>query len=224
MKRPKADLRLKATIRVWAAVLVLGFVGGGVFNVWLVDYARRARENDPQAHIESALSSIGRSNLPEALLQLDRALELAPESAMAHFLEGEVRFALKQWEDALVWYDKALALGCREPGARSNKLWTLIELKHYNEAVNFGIQSMEEGYKDAVFSRYTAEALIRDGRGIEAIPYLTATLESNPGDLYVLEQLRLAYVQAGNIEDAQRMKDRISEVYMVIQPPSAGRH
>jgi tetratricopeptide (TPR) repeat protein len=197
---------------VWAGGLAGCLVCIIVINVELAQYAERTRQRNPETYFAAAQERLAGGDIAGTHEQINKAIACDPDSPMTWHRAGDIAFAMKQWEKALGWYNHALGLGGTHPGLRTNKLWTLIELRRYSDAIEFGKQSISGGFDSPLIPRYVAEAYVRDGKLVEALPYLEDALKGSPSDLYLLEHLWTGHKHAGNEQRAREIRERISEV------------
>lgn len=221
MKRP--SMKRPARFFAWWMVGLGACAACAVaLNVALARYAEQSRERNPATHVASAREHMAAGDVLGAYELLDKAVQCAPDSPVTWQMAGDVCFEARKWDRALVWYDHALALGGSHPGLRTNKLWALIELGKHEDAMAFGKESISEGFTTPLIYRYVAEAHIREGQPVEAIPYLEEALKASPRDLYLLEHLLIGYRQAGDEPRATQTSQRISEVHTAINATAMG--
>lgn len=211
-RAPKPFKNVRRVLTLWAAILVAGLVGAEAFTSGLAIHARHVRDKDYRTNLAAAAESMDSNDVAGALRQVEEALRKAPDASQPHVVAGDIHFRLKRWEQAIAAYERALAKGSRVVGTKLNTVWALIELKQYDRAVAFGEGSVAEGKDAAALSRYIAEAHLRAGRPVDAIPHLERALEGYPDDRYLLDHLERGYVRAGREEDAEKVRGRIAEV------------
>jgi tetratricopeptide (TPR) repeat protein len=173
-------------------------------------HVQAMREADPDSYLVAAEALMSRHDFPKAEAQILLALQRDPENPKTFKTKGDLHFNQKQWRLALEAYQLALKFHNQAPGIRSNTLWALIELEHYEEATTFGKRCIDAGDTMPIIPRYTAEALVRNEQWQEAIPFLENAIAFYTRDMYLLNLLHQAYKKNGDTEKAQGIKDQIT--------------
>jgi tetratricopeptide (TPR) repeat protein len=197
-------------LAAWLALLLAGAALLGLGYAWLARHEARLREGSPWTHLKEA-ERLKNANRPQAAIAaLQRAAELDPASPVPHEEMGRIYYTRQSdWTKAIESYRQALVLGSESIEARGKILWSLIHLGRYQDAAEFGIGCVQQGYEDPEFDRYIAEAYRRAGMHAESIPYFEAAVEAFPGDTLLLERLIQAYTAIGDAEKAAETDRRL---------------
>ena len=209
--QPSSIKKPRPLFLIWALILLASTAAIVAFNVGVKRHVDEVRRRNPQTYFKAAVASLRIGDHMGASANLEKGIACAPESPETHQSAGEVYFQMKQWESAVASFDRAMGLGGKHGDVPTNKLWALIELGRYKEAVEFGTKSIDAGYSAPRINRHIAEALLRDGKGTMAIRYLEEALEENPNDLYVLSVLERCYEEDGDAAGAERTASRLEE-------------
>ncbi len=206
-------------VRVWTTLLAIATAGLATTLAAQYAWMLQERANDPSTYIAEADRLMKLRDMAGALRQVEEALQRSPGDPDIHTFAGHIYFEFKHWEEARKAYEEAMAQGGRDPGARANLLWSLIEAGEYDRAITLGTPwakdngpGAADGAHRGIFNRYVAEAHIRSQRRPEAIPYLEDALRVSGSDIYLMTQLALAYERAGRPGDAAAMQSRIDEI------------
>lgn len=188
-----------------AAVIVAG-------NVALARHAALMRDLRPQTYIDRAQKAMEAGDFTGALAHWEEAYARAPGLHSVHKVRGDIYYAWRKWEDALAAYREALRLGSPAPGVRLNAVWSLVELGRYEEARDFGLACIQDGFQDPDLSRRTAEACFRGKLFADAVPLYELALAGYPRDLYLMEHLRQSCQQVGQMQKAREIQARIERI------------
>jgi TolB-like protein/Tfp pilus assembly protein PilF len=149
-------------------------------------YARKALELDDslaEAHLALASSLMNTYDFKTQERELKRTIELNPNLASAHAALSNLYEDLLRWEECLSESEKAVEL---DPVACYGGAGT-----HYLYA----------GQYEKVAGRYE-----------KAVKYLKAAVELEPDSSFYLDNLGLAYVTIGRVEEGLAMVQRASEM------------
>jgi len=196
----------------WAVLIAAGFLAAEGLTAWLARHGQILRANDYRTYLGFAADFVEKNDFQRALAQTEEAKRKARHEPAPYEVAGDIHYRLKQWDKAIVEYDRAFARNSSAAGPRLNKVWALIELGRNDEAAAFGRQAMDEGYRSPAMARFVAEACFRAGKHAEAIPYYEEALQGYPNDLYLLEHLRQCFAATGRPDRAREMSDRIADV------------
>lgn len=210
--RKKRFKNPRLVLGIWGVALVIVGAATLAGNLAVARYVAYARAHDPNPHLNTAEEYLNRGSYPEAWSEIARAREKAPDHARVHKVIGDFHFRQKHWKEALEAYRTAIDKGTDARGVYINALWSLIELRYYRDAVDFGETCIASGFKDAVFPRYVAEAHLRRGDRNAAIPYLERALDGYPNDLHLMKQLAEAYRATGRKTRAHDLQQRIDAI------------
>jgi tetratricopeptide (TPR) repeat protein len=211
MNRRRRFQRPGLVIGVWATVLLLMFMGGVAYNHWLGAYVAGVRATDPNPALTRAEEFMAQSRYLEALEQIDDAQTRAPEHPRVWKVRGDFYFRREEYRRAAEAYEHALQLGWADKSVPVNYVWSLIRLELFDEAAHWGKDFMKR-HDTPLLPRYVAEAYIRQGNRIDAIPYLERAHAATGDDTYLMSNLVSSYRAAGRTEDADEMQERLHEV------------
>ena len=204
---------------LWTTLLVVLGVFTVAINVAMARYAGRDRERRPETYIARAEAAMNERDYTAALRHWEQAHERGPKDDLVFKVLGDIHYNLQHWTDALDAYKTAIELGSDALGVRMNALWSLVELKRYTEALEFGKLCIGEGITDPDLYRRTAEACFRGGMFAEAIPLYEVAVEGYGNDLYLMEHLCQAYKRVGRTQDAARLTKQIVQLESALRTP-----
>jgi tetratricopeptide (TPR) repeat protein len=204
---------------LWAVLLVLGVALAEAFTFSLAGYGRQLAANDYRTHLAAAFDRMNRFDYVGALAEIEYAKQKAPDVAELYARAGDIHYQLKHWREAIQEYRDAIARGNRDEGARLNVVWSLIELKRYDDAIAFGKAAIKEGFTLPALPRYIAEACFRSGKEIESVQFYEMALDGYHNDLYLLDHLRQAYLKTRQTAKAEALRLRIADIEASLNAP-----
>ncbi|NIA12928.1 MAG: tetratricopeptide repeat protein [Nitrospiraceae bacterium] len=204
---------------LWAAMLVVLGAFTVAVNIAMARYAERERERRPETYIALAEAAMNEHDYGAALRHWEQARLRGPEDPFVYKVLGDIHYNLQHWKEALKAYKTSIELGSDAQGVRMNALWSMVELKRYTEALEFGKLCIDDGIIDPDLYRRTAEACFRGGMFEEAIPLYEMAMETYGDDLYLMEHLRQAYEQVGRTQDAARLSKQIVQLESALRTP-----
>jgi len=116
----------------------------------------------------------------EALLALDRAVDMEPENPAAHYNRGIILRDLGRLDEALVEYDRVLEIDFTLNLAHGNRGVILTELGRFDEALAAAVQALELKPNDTQGLNNRISTLIHLTRYEEALEYSDAALGIYP--------------------------------------------
>lgn len=203
-------------LAIWGALLVLAAVAIAVFDFRLATYAANLRANDYRTYLGEAIELLEAKDYLGALQQVERAKELAPDQYEPYAYAGGIHYRMNQWDLAHANFSQAVDKGDPGVGPRLDIVWSLIELKRFDEAAAFGAKAVEQFPDNAMLPQYTAEALLKAGRPGEAIPFLERALGQSENNVYLLDRLARAQEQKGDTAAAAKVRARIESIHDAI--------
>ncbi len=215
--RPYKNTR--RVMALWGTSLMVLVTGVVIINVAIASYVDQMRTNDYRAILSMASKYIDSDEFPNALNQAELALRKAPDRPEPWEMLGHIHYRLENWPKAVEAFRTAIIKGSEDAGVREIVVWALIEMGEYGEAVDFGQACVAAGIVPPALHRYLAEALFRDQRFTEAIPYLEVALKATPNDLYLLDHLRHACEATGALTKADETRQRIEDIHAQINRP-----
>jgi rhomboid protease GluP len=178
---------------------------------------RRAIALEPRdaiAHYDLGLALTRLKEYPDAIVHLNRAVELAPEEdygaalAGAYINHGVALASAKQHREAIAAYRAALALDAAHPQAHYNLALSLDQLGERSAAIDSFNRAVELEASE-LHSESLADALARDGMRLmerkdykQAAKRFTAAEKHAPSDADHPMYLGLSLMHAGELEAA----------------------
>lgn len=103
-------------------------------------------ENDPFAHVGLGRIHIARAEHEQAIACCDRAIELNPSFALAHYVRAHSLWHCGRAAEALVSHDEAMRLSPRDPlfwTFLASKAIALVMLERYDEALECSLRAQQ---------------------------------------------------------------------------------
>ncbi|MFF7181186.1 tetratricopeptide repeat protein [Streptomyces sp. NPDC008121] len=138
----------------------------------------------------------------EAVVALDRAVELAPDNAVAWAYRGDAHSWLDHPEEALRDLTTAVTLRPEETWILAHRGAALREAGRYDEAVADLTTALAHDPADAWALTHRGETYRRAGRYDEAIADLTAAVDRDPTDAWPVSERGETYRRAGRYDEA----------------------
>jgi tetratricopeptide (TPR) repeat protein len=129
-------------------------------------------------------------------------------------LKGNEHYYKKEFNEAIMWYDKALGIENNNFDLWYNKGYALVSLGKYEDAVKCYDKAIEIDPGRAFEYKREGKgwSLIKLGKQDEAIKYHEKALETNPKDLTALWNKALFLSDAHRYEEAIECYDEISKL------------
>ncbi len=164
------------------------------------------------------------NNYDGALVQLKKALDLAPNKPGSHYKIAEAYWGLSQWDSAASEYQAELAIdlgNCHAHwrlGAALNQKGGDPQqaLKHLDESLS-ECPALTEAHADR------ARALVELGRNADAIPDLQAAIQADPAEPRNHFLLARVYRSLGRPQDAQSEMQIFSKLDAAARAATAER-
>jgi len=164
------------------------------------------------------------NNYDGAVVQLKKAIELAPQKAGSHYKLGEAYWGLSQWDSAAAEYQAELA---NDPGnCRAHwRLGSTLNQKggDAQEALKELDQSMALCPQLTEAHADRARALVTLGRNADAVPDLRAAIKADPAEPRNHFLLAKAYRALGRAEEAQAEMQTFSKLDEAARAATAER-
>lgn len=171
----------------------------------------KARTNLSRVQLEQGRAA-------DALLHIEPALELAPDSHEVWRVYGNVLSELDRSDDALDAYRQAIVLNGDDAWSMNNYGLVLIRQGRYEEALQPLARAVQLAPASAVFQNNLGVALERSGRPVSARSAFTAAIEAD--STYTKAQASLERLEAlaqhgsddfGMAEYADRFMQQVAE-------------
>jgi len=137
----------------------------------------------------------------KAIAQCQRALEIKPNYAEAHYLIGLALFQKGQVDDAVAHYQKALEITPNYVAAHTNLGNALFQKGQLDEAID-QFQKVVEISAGAEARFNLGNALLHKGRLDEAADQFLKALEMNPSSFQTHYSLGVALAQKGQLDES----------------------
>ncbi|GGF08181.1 tetratricopeptide repeat protein [Hymenobacter cavernae] len=140
----------------------------------------------------------------QAIDKLNHAIELDPQNSNLYTVRGSVYDKLKQPDQALASYQKAVEIEPKNFDAQFN-----VGVYYFNKGadifkavnkMNLATYQKQGKTKEAEAKKYVQQA----------IPYFEAALQANPNDRATMSALQKAYTQTGRTADAEKMNTKMN--------------
>lgn len=125
-----------------------------------------------------SLNNLGRHQ--DAIVCIDKAIELDQHDAYAWSAKGNALVALGRLEEAMTCYDEALRIHPKFAAIWNNKGIVLHKLRRYQEALTFYASALEIDTQDPIFWSNKGKILCVLGRYEEALACCNQILEIDP--------------------------------------------
>ena len=155
---------------------------------------------------------IRKGQLDEALVHLQKALEIYPNFLEAHNSLGEALLRKGQVDEAVAQYREALEINPRYVDAHYNLGNALLQKGQLDEAVAEFQRALEINPSSADVRNNLGNALLQKGQLDEAIAQLQKALEFNSEDADVRSNLGNALLQKGQLDEAVLQFQKASEI------------
>jgi len=152
--------------------------------------------------VAQAWSQMG--NYPRAVESSQRALQLDPKLAQAHFIAGMAQIHAGHPTESVSEFRSELQLDPDNNDAKYHLAFALLQLSRIDEAVELLRAVLNRDPNHAQANYELGRELLNEGKKEEAIRYLEAAARVNPQLDAVHYQLQSAYRAVGRRDDADR--------------------
>jgi tetratricopeptide (TPR) repeat protein len=135
-----------------------------------------------------------------AIAQWNKALELSPNEALAHFNLGNALVSMGRGDEAITHYEKALELSPGHSEAHNNLGNVLLTQRKLDEALAHFEKAVELNPDNANARSNLGSVLAQKGRITEAIPHLQKAVDFNPGSADAQNNLGVALAMTGSFD------------------------
>ncbi len=153
-----------------------------------------------------------------ATADLDRAVELAPNSVRPLLMRAEIEFSRHDWPAALSDMDRAILLEPREADLYVNRAYVRYNLDDWFGAMsdyNYSLE-LEPANSRALFNRALLRYEVKDLN--RAAADFAAVLEMEPDNFHATFNLGLVELERNNPKEALAQFDRIARRYPKFYP------
>jgi tetratricopeptide (TPR) repeat protein len=155
----------------------------------------------------------GRLNLAES--QFRKAIKLDPDYASAHYFLARVLYTKNQFEPAIKESKKAIAISPNLVRAYENVGLCYEGEQQFQEAKRWYLRAISHqtpGMRTEWPMLDLATMLIRQGRLIEAKPYLRAALAFNPHNSHAVFEEGVLMEKSGKLQEALKQFDEAARI------------
>ncbi len=208
----EADVTSQPARSLWLAAKLLAHTGQHDRAITLLDAGRTKYPDDFWINHELAVVWHTRGDDPEAALPYAvAAVSLRPDSPAAQVRYGMILASLDRLDDAERVF-RTVMQSHPNYGPAYYRLANMLNLRttRYDEAIElYRIAEQREPVRAQPARAALADALIRLGRGDEAIPVLERAVGVDGDDLVCVGMLARAYVTQGRLDHARKMLARL---------------
>jgi tetratricopeptide (TPR) repeat protein len=174
----------------------------------------------PAGRIKLGRAYFSNNRVQEALVELERATQEAPDNSDAYLSLSEVRLAGAQWEEAVAAAERAIKLGATDPRALYLLGTALVRLGRREQGqerlqefarVEAGFQDAKSREREIASINTAAIAALRDGDGNAAIKHLSEGIMRFPDAARLHMNLALVESRMGRHEKAVEILESMLE-------------
>jgi tetratricopeptide (TPR) repeat protein len=171
------------------------------------DYELAANASESLAavapHSATALYWSIKANERLAFIALDKFQQLEPNSARSHLLLGDIYRQRSRFDDALIEYQKALAITPNDPAALLGLASAYLGNGNAGKAMETAQLALQQTPNDAELNLLMGEALVSRHQYADAEPFLQKALAAKPQMLpHVHALLGQVYAETGKTQPA----------------------
>src|SRR5438094_9193947 len=155
--------------------------------------------------------------------ELDRALELNPSYATAHFWRATHHMALGRTDDSLTQVRKAVELDPLSMIILTDAARNLYLARRYDEAINQYQTSLDVDPNFPIAHKGLAEVYAQIGKYDEAVSEIERAIALSGRSIFILDDLGYIYACAGKREDARKVLEDLDKLANDEYVPSYGR-
>jgi len=155
--------------------------------------------------------------------ELDRALELNPSYATAHFWRATHHMALGRTDDSLTQVRKAVELDPLSMIILTDAARNLYLARRYDEAINQYQRSLDVDPNFPIAHKGLAEVYAQIGKYDEAVSEIERAITLSGRSIFILDDLGYIYARAGKREDASKVLEDLDKLANDEYVPSYGR-
>jgi len=155
--------------------------------------------------------------------ELDRALELNPSYATAHFWRATHYMALGQISDSLTQVRKAAELDPLSMIILTDVGKDLYLARQYDEAIDQYQKSLQVDANFAIAHKGLAEVYAQKGMNDEAVAEIEKAIELSGRSIFILDDLGYVYARAGKKSEATKVLGDLDKISGDEYVPAYGR-
>jgi len=178
----------------------------------------RPRWVEGHRHASGSFAAAGQ--IERAILHAKAASDGDPNSFEFTFHAGCLLESTTQYDDALVYFGRALAVDPGNAAVLRRMSGIKFALEQCDDAVNLALRALSLTPDDPLNAQHAGELLLRVGRFDEAACIMLAAVDAHPNDSVGLRLLSAAQMLCGRTEDALDAIDRA----LAVAPEHAEYH
>ena len=155
--------------------------------------------------------------------ELDRALELNPSYATAHFWRATHYMSHGRFDDCLAEVKKAVELDPLSMIILTDAAKDFYLSRHYDEAIDQYKKSLHVDPNFPIAYKGLAEVYAQKGMNDEAILEIEKAIELSAKSVFILDDLGYIYARAGRKEDAMKVLEDLDRTSADEYVPAYGR-
>src|SRR5438552_3933663 len=155
--------------------------------------------------------------------ELDRALELNPSYATAHFWRATHYMSHGRFDDCLAEVKKAVELDPLSMIILTDAAKDFYLSRHYDEAIDQYKKSLQVDPNFPIAHKGLAEVDAQKGMNNEAILEIEKAIELSGKSVFILDDLGYIYARAGRREDAMKVLEDLERTAADEYVPAYGR-
>src|SRR5713101_2174936 len=155
--------------------------------------------------------------------ELDRALELNPSYATAHFWRATHYMSHGRFDDCLAEVKKAVELDPLSMIILTDAAKDFYLSRHYDEAIDQYKKSLQVDPNFPIAHKGLAEVYAQKGMNNEAILEIEKAIELSGKSVFILDDLGYIYARAGRREDAMKVLEDLERTAADEYVPAYGR-
>jgi adenylate cyclase len=156
-------------------------------------------------------------------LELDRALEINPSYATAHFWRATHYMAQGQINDSLVHVKKAVELDPLSMIILTDAARDLYLARRYDESIDQYRKSLEVDPKFPIAHKGLAEVYSQIGKHDEAVSEIEKAIALSVRSIFILDDLGYIYARAGKTDEATKVLRDLDRLASDEYVPAYGR-
>lgn len=207
----EAELRA----RLGAAQLALGEADAALLSynqVFALVEGNGGDVDNPLMRRNRAAAYLQLNRQEEALADLQRALQTAPDDAFGQLLAGSAYLELDRPEEAVAAFDTALRTDPGYMSAWVGRSAAFVELGLDEQAVSDGREAVSIAPEDASALNALCWALVKAGRAADGLTICDAAVEADPDSGPIVHSRAAALEQLGRDDEAAQLYARAFEL------------
>lgn len=153
----------------------------------------------------SSLKDDDFSNVLEAEKSFQKAIEIRPDFAEAHFYLGALYMDLGRWEEAEECFRKVISIDPNHSKAYAELGWLAEHHNQSDEALSFLERAVKADPENLVALKNLSRAYIALGHWLDAINILQQVIKIVPHDADAFHGLGVVYLGMDNLEKAEEL-------------------